>query len=248
MAIQRTNAAAPADAPDHRGQTDEEGSSSPVPSAPTQQPLDDDRYAALIERYARYAPVYDRRFARYSQSTLDAALAAIPATGAQELMDVACGTGMLAERLAERRPDLRVTGIDISPDMLAVARHRLPGGQFDWKVGKAEALPVEGESYDVLTCNSAFHLVQAPEQALAEFHRVLKPGGVFVLVDWCREYLAIRAMAVFYRYFGRHHRSIRTLEEMSSLVDAAEFTIEHHRRFRVGLYWGMMCIVARKGA
>src|SRR3954468_886955 len=101
-------------------------------------------YRHLLKRYAGYAPVYDRRFARYSAATLEHALQALPAEREAHLLDVACGTGLLIHMLHQQRPHWHMTGVDISPDMLARARQRMAHApQIQWKQGHAEQLPVE---------------------------------------------------------------------------------------------------------
>src|SRR4051812_15071627 len=101
-------------------------------------------YRHLLGRYARYAPLYDRRFGRYSAATLGKALEVIPLEGSAKLLDVACGTGLLIDMMRRQRPDLRATGVDISPQMLERAKQRIPPapGQIEWLVGHAESLPV----------------------------------------------------------------------------------------------------------
>lgn len=94
-------------------------------------------------------------------------------------LDAACGTGRFAEFLARRGH--RVIGVDSSPDMLAHARQRVPGGEFH--VGELDRLPLPDDSVDVIVC--ALALVHVPElrPVLAEFARVLRPGGDLVISD-----------------------------------------------------------------
>jgi ubiquinone/menaquinone biosynthesis C-methylase UbiE len=100
-------------------------------------------YGSLLKRYSAYAPVYDRRWRNYSASTLRKALENIPADGDASLLDVACGTGLLAGMLRRAHPALRITGVDISTDMLEKARQRIPPGDgVTWRVGSAENIPL----------------------------------------------------------------------------------------------------------
>ncbi|WP_173123912.1 class I SAM-dependent methyltransferase [Kibdelosporangium persicum] len=93
-------------------------------------------------------------------------------------LDAACGTGRYAELLAERGH--RVIGVDSSPDMLALARKRLPGSDF--RQGDLHSLPV-GEEVDVITCGLALTHNRDLGPIFAEFARVLKPGGHLVIAD-----------------------------------------------------------------
>lgn len=94
-------------------------------------------------------------------------------------LDAACGTGRFAEFLAERGH--KVIGVDSSPDMLAHARRRVPDGEFH--VGELDRLPLPDDSVDVIVCALALVHVSRLEPVLAEFARVLRPGGDLVISD-----------------------------------------------------------------
>ena len=102
----------------------------------------------------------------------------------ERVADVACGTGVVA-RLAAAQVGATgsVTGIDLAPDMIEVAR-RVPtsaGPAIDWQVGDAEALPLDDESCDVVLCQMGLMFMADPTAALAEMRRVLVPGGRVVV-------------------------------------------------------------------
>lgn len=204
-------------------------------------------YSPLLKRYASYAPRYDRRFARYTQATLNKALEVIPMGEARSLLDVACGTGVLAQLLLERRPNLRITGVDISPQMLEQARCRIPEGQsVKWTTGHAEKLPVGDGAFDLITCTNAFHLVQDALAALREFRRVLRPGGTLVLVDWCLDFPQMRLLNAVQKVVDRQRRKVRHLDELLELIGRADFDVREAERFVPRALWGMMRIVAKK--
>lgn len=97
----------------------------------------------------------------------------------ERVLDVACGTGIVA-RLAARRVGRSgaVTGIDVNPGMLAVARSVTPGDQsIAWHQGNAEELPLPDESFDVVLTQLSLQFVDDKLAALREMRRVLVPGG-----------------------------------------------------------------------
>jgi SAM-dependent methyltransferase len=94
-------------------------------------------------------------------------------------VDAACGTGRFAEFLARRGH--RVIGVDSSPDMLARARRRVPDGEFC--VADLGRLPLPDDSADVIVCALALVHVPRLQPVLAEFARVLRPGGDLVISD-----------------------------------------------------------------
>jgi ubiquinone/menaquinone biosynthesis C-methylase UbiE len=94
-------------------------------------------------------------------------------------LDAACGTGRYAGLLAARGH--RVIGVDSSPDMLTRARERVPRGEF--LDGDLHRLPVADGHVDLVVCGLALTHVPALEPVMAEFARVLRPGGHLVIAD-----------------------------------------------------------------
>ncbi|MFF0265854.1 class I SAM-dependent methyltransferase [Kribbella sp. NPDC004536] len=133
---------------------------------------------------------YDNVAASYASMIVDAAdweveafdlLAKLVAGSGRPVLDVGCGPGRTTGSLAER--DLPVIGIDLSPGMIEVARRDHPS--LDFRVGSMTALDLpDGSASAVVSWWSIIHLPrEVVPQALAEFHRVLAPGG-FVLLGF----------------------------------------------------------------
>lgn len=101
----------------------------------------------------------------------------------QRVLDVACGTGVLARTAAERvGPEGAVVGLDINEGMLAVARQKAP--HIEWRHGPAESLPFESNSFDVVVSQFALMFFEDRQAALQEMMRVLRPGGHLAVAVW----------------------------------------------------------------
>jgi ubiquinone/menaquinone biosynthesis C-methylase UbiE len=114
-------------------------------------------------------------------------LATIPLRAGERVLDVACGTGIVARLAAQQIGTTGlVTGVDLNPGMLEVARAHTPtsGAAVDWREGDAGALPCDDGSYHVVLCQQGFQFFPDPPQALREMHRVLMTGGRMALCVW----------------------------------------------------------------
>jgi len=107
------------------------------------------------------------------------------------VLDACCGTGDLAIMAA--RAGATVVGLDFSTEMLARARRKAP--ELEWLEGDLLELPFEDESFDAATVGFGVRNVDDLERALAELHRVLRPGGLVAILEITRPRGALR---VFY--------------------------------------------------
>jgi ubiquinone/menaquinone biosynthesis C-methylase UbiE len=127
--------------------------------------------------FGSLAPTYDRlRPPDERWREVTDALVRLGDLRGRRVLDVGCGTGTLAAELAERHA-AKVWGVDRSPEMLEVARSRVPAG-VGLKRGTAEELPFREGWFERAVVRLALHLVDRP-RALAEIRRVLGPDGRF---------------------------------------------------------------------
>jgi len=101
----------------------------------------------------------------------------------QRVLDVACGTGILAREVASRTgPSGHIAGLDPSPGMLGVARRLAPA--VEWRQGVAESLPFPDRSFDAVVSQFGLMFFTDRRQALREILRVLVPGGRLAFAVW----------------------------------------------------------------
>jgi ubiquinone/menaquinone biosynthesis C-methylase UbiE len=105
------------------------------------------------------------------------------------ILDVGCGTGIFASRIRAASPRSTVWGVDLVSAMLAQGRARWRSDleHIAAVQGDSERLPFPAGTFDVVTCANSFHHYPHQDRAVAEMHRVLKPGGRLFLVDGCRD-------------------------------------------------------------
>ncbi|GAB2729870.1 methyltransferase domain-containing protein [Halomonas garicola] len=132
-----------------------------------------DWQARVARAFSRAAELYDER-ASAQRRIGEGLWQRLPGT-AQSVVDVGCATGGWTRRLAERYPAATVTGVDIAPGMLAQARKR--GGRVRFREGGAEALPAGDQSVELIFSNLALQWCRDIDAVMAEFARVLAPGG-----------------------------------------------------------------------
>ena len=108
---------------------------------------------------------------------------AAPQRGAR-VLDVACGTGIVARLARERLGNgAKVVGVDVAPPMIAMARSVAP--EIDWRVGDAGALPLEaGEQFDLVVCQQGLQFFPDRAAAAREMHRALAPDGRLAVSTW----------------------------------------------------------------
>lgn len=119
----------------------------------------------------------------------------------QMVLDVATGTGVVA--ITARRTGARVTGLDLTPFMLAQAKDNAELAGFDditWEEDDVEALPFADGTFDIVLSQFGHIFAPRPDVAIAEMLRVLKRGGVIAFASWPPEQLVGRLFALNSKY------------------------------------------------
>src|SRR5690606_20187355 len=105
----------------------------------------------------------------------------------ESVLDVGCGTGAAARFAAEKvGPSGRVAGVDVNAGMIDVARSApVREAAIEWYEGDAHQLPFAEGEFDGALCAQPLQFLGARPRALAEMHRILKPGGRVAVSLWC---------------------------------------------------------------
>jgi ubiquinone/menaquinone biosynthesis C-methylase UbiE len=185
-------------------------------------------------RWDRYSGRYDRDIGFMERLQFAGGREWVCEQASGDVLEVAVGTG---RNFAHYPADARLTGIDLSPAMLEIARTRARdlGVEVELREGDAQALPFPDASFDTVVCTLGLCGVPDERAAIAEAHRVLRPGGKLLLLD----------------HIGSHHSLIRLgqrlLEKVTvrmlgdyqtrrplPLLDAAGFDVTQSERRKLG--------------
>jgi ubiquinone/menaquinone biosynthesis C-methylase UbiE len=139
--------------------------------------------------------------------------------------DIACGTGILADRIERELHPAEVYGVDMSEGMLNQARSR--STEVQWLRGPAEQLPFDDGALDAVVTTSAFHFFDQPS-ALREFHRVLSPSGLVAVSTLSARQPLLQGPSTS-RWKPAHHPSSAA---MRRLFEDAGFTVDEQHRVR----------------
>jgi ubiquinone/menaquinone biosynthesis C-methylase UbiE len=152
------------------------------------------------------------------------------------IVDVGCGWGRSFKLLHDRFGPERMIGIDIDPAMVAAAADgaRKHGLTVEVACGSAARLTLPDRSVDMIFCHQTFHHLVDQERALAEFHRVLKPGGLLLFAESTRKYI----QSWIIRLLFRHPMDVqRSAEEYLTMIRNAGFSVSPGEVSYPYLWW-----------
>lgn len=193
-----------------------------------------DETAKVLRVWEKNAPGYDTQIALFEKIWFGGGRQWLGARAQGRVLEVAIGTGL---NLPHYPADATITGIELSPAMLAIARRRAAdlGRAVDLRTGDAQTLPFPDASFDTVLCALSLCTIPDPVAAIGQMKRVLVPGGRLLLLDhigstwppvhaaqWLLERMTIRAAG--------EHFTRRQLP----LVRAAGFDIVETERLKAG--------------
>ena len=160
-----------------------------------------------------------------------------------QVLEIAIGTG---RNLPFYPADVEITGIEISPAVLEIARQRAQGlgRQVKLIIGDAQALPFPDQRFDTVVCTIALCSIPDERKAVAEVWRVLRPGGRFVALEHVRSpNIVIRGLERLLEAYTVRTQADHLLREPLETVHAAGFSIEYLKRQKLGI---VERLIARK--
>jgi ubiquinone/menaquinone biosynthesis C-methylase UbiE len=186
------------------------------------------------EQWQLYAPRYDRDIGFMERILFGGGREWVCSQAVGDVLEIAVGTGL---NLPFYSREVRLTGIDFSSAMLGIARARAAKleREVTLQEADAQALPFEDSSFDTAVCTLGLCGIPDDRKAIAEMRRVLRPGGLLLLLD----------------HIGSHHRVIHFFQRMLEkrtlrmcgdyqtrrplpLVEEAGFVVHRQERLKAG--------------
>jgi ubiquinone/menaquinone biosynthesis C-methylase UbiE len=183
----------------------------------------------------RHSASYDKQMGFFDRHLFGGSRAWVCSQAAGDTLEVGIGTGLNLPFYGQQS---RLTGIDFSPDMLALARQRAArlGREADLREADALALPFPDASFDTVVCTFTLCAVPDDRKAVAEMTRVLRPGGLLLLADhvaasaWPLRAVQRALDLVTVPLQGEHFTRRPLLH-----VQAQGLRIEQRERFKLGI-------------
>ena len=200
---------------------------------------------AVRDEYNKLAPIYDRRWHNYISKSLSFLQNWVDIPPEASILDVACGTGEFAKLLLEKNPQQQITGVDISEEMLEIAKDKLRDyPNVNLSNNSVTSLPFSDESFELVICANSFHYFEHPQPALTEMKRVIKPNGKLIILDWCRDYMLLKIVDALLKITDPAHQKCYTQSELNHLLLSAGFDVVKDSKIRFGIIWELMAMVA----
>jgi ubiquinone/menaquinone biosynthesis C-methylase UbiE len=200
----------------------------------------------------KHAVQYNQIWNAFSQKTLESAYAAIDVEALKHrtqscqrplrILDAACGTGLLLERLAHLFPSAQLYGIDGSREMLIQAQQLLQGSANihlqSTRLSGDATLPFPTSFFDLITCTNALHYFQDPPAVLRSFREMLVEQGQLVLEDYQLRGFPFpwKWLEWAIRLADPEHQSLLSQQEAQRLCQQAGFHVVGAHTFSIDLF------------
>lgn len=185
--------------------------------------------------YEQEAPIFDRAMRAAERMLLGGAREWVARRARGEVLEIAVGTG---RNLPYYEADVRLTGIDLSPAMLAIAKRRAAGlgRDVDLRLGDAEQLEFGDETFATVVCTYSLCTIPDDVRAVSEMQRVLRAGGILLLAEHVRSPAGIiHAAQRALEPWAVRHAADHLLREPLEVVRAKSLRVEELERHKLGI-------------
>jgi len=152
------------------------------------------------------------------------------------ILDVGCGHGNSLVELDRRFSPTKIIGVDVDPNALTWSKGNREKCRCDVEIviDNAATMNIADQSVDMVFCHQTFHHIVDQDNAIKEFYRVLKPGGVLLFAESCKRYIHSFIIKALFR----HPMDVqKTDEEYLELITGAGFTYQAENVSKPFLWW-----------
>jgi ubiquinone/menaquinone biosynthesis C-methylase UbiE len=189
------------------------------------------------------APRYDRQISFFERILFGEGRRWVCSQATGDVLELAAGT---ARNLPFYPPDVRITAVDLSPEMLAIGRRRAEelGRDAELRLGDAQALELADDSFDTVVCTLGLCTIPDDRKAATEAHRVLRPGGRLLLMEHVRSpSVPVRAVQRLLDPLSVRFQADHLVRDPLDYLASVGFDVERLERSK----WGIVeRIAARK--
>lgn len=195
--------------------------------------MDETERVRLI--WDKEAPRFDKRITLFEKVLFSGSRQWVCSQARGEVLEIAVGTG---RNLPFYRPNVKLTGIELSPSMLELARRRAHdlGREADLRIGDAQALDFSDESFDTVVVTISLCSIPDDRKAVAEINRALRPGGKLLLFEHVASPLApVRAVQCLLDPLAVRLEGDHLVREPLDHLKAEGFHIDVAERSKLGI-------------
>jgi ubiquinone/menaquinone biosynthesis C-methylase UbiE len=181
------------------------------------------------------APRYDRQISFFERVLFGGGREWVCSQAEGQVLELAAGT---ARNLPHYPDAVSITAVELSPEMLAIGRKRAEdlGRDAELRVGDVQALDFDDESFDTVVCTLGLCTIPDPRKAVAEAHRVLRPGGKLLLLEHVRSpSLPVRTIERLLDPLAVRFAADHLTREPLDYLDSEGFVVERLQRSKLGI-------------
>ncbi len=197
----------------------------------------------LVEKhYNKLAGIYDIRWKKYNNKTAEEIIKNIDIKNSLKILDAGCGTGVLIHKLLEKNSKVNITGIDISEEMLKIAKYK-----FNKNVklinSDVEDLKLKNK-FDLIIFNSNTHYLNDLNKVIKDFKKLLNENGKLILVDWSKDSILFKILNLYWKLKIKSFKRIYTTNRVKEILTNNGFKIEKAYNFKIDS-WKLYLIKAK---
>ncbi len=181
------------------------------------------------------APRYDRQISFFERTLFGGGREWVCSQAEGQVLELAAGT---ARNLPFYPDGVQITAVELSPEMLAIGRKRAKelGREVDLREGDVQELDFPDESFDTVACTLGLCTIPDPRKAVAEAHRVLRPGGKLILLEHVRSpSFPVRAIERMLNPISVRFQADHLTRDPLDYLEAEGFEVERLERSKWGI-------------